>query len=340
MNSTTTTKVPVREILEIARRAPSVHNTQPWRWVVDGDRVSLFADYGRQLAQADPDGRDLVISCGAALHHLRVAATAAGWQARIHRMPNAYNDAQLATISFEAFPASAQDARILDALLRRRTDRRRLSAWPVARDRLSPLLQTAGEFGVVAFGVVSPQARRLVLNLLDEADRVQRRDPDYLDEVTRWSDREDGSGVPASSRLRHPPASDDRGAGTRFPSGNLEDTYLGDDEPADALVVVCSSSDDTSSRLRAGEALSAILLDATASGLATTTLSQATEVSTTRGLLQDDLIKDAANPQILVRLGWPEDGLEPLRETPRRPLDELVVKPSDLPAGFGSYRMP
>ena len=71
---TTISGVPVRDLVELATRAPSVHNTQPWYWCADGDRVSLFADFSRQLPYADPDGRDRVVSCGAALHHLRIAA--------------------------------------------------------------------------------------------------------------------------------------------------------------------------------------------------------------------------------------------------------------------------
>ena len=84
--------VPIRDLVELATRAPSVHNTQPWYWCVDGERVSLFADFSRQLQYADPDGRDLLISCGAALHHLRVAAAANGWKAQVRRMPNPAND--------------------------------------------------------------------------------------------------------------------------------------------------------------------------------------------------------------------------------------------------------
>src|SRR3954447_25313906 len=84
----TTARVPIRELVALATRAPSVHNTQPWRWCVAGDQVALFADYSRQLIHADPAGRDLVISCGAALHHLQASAAAMGWKAHVRRMPN------------------------------------------------------------------------------------------------------------------------------------------------------------------------------------------------------------------------------------------------------------
>ena len=60
-------------LIELAARAPSVHNTQPWRFTADGDQISLYADAGRQLMAADPEGREMMISCGAALFTARLA---------------------------------------------------------------------------------------------------------------------------------------------------------------------------------------------------------------------------------------------------------------------------
>ena len=71
----------LRTVLESATRAPSVHNSQPWRWLVGPDRLRLLADPSRHLPHADPDRRNLLLSCGAALHHCTVALAAAGWQA-------------------------------------------------------------------------------------------------------------------------------------------------------------------------------------------------------------------------------------------------------------------
>ena len=71
-----------------ALRAPSVHNTQPWRWRLGDDAVQLHADRGRHLVATDPDGRDLVLSCGAALHHLLVALAAQGVEVEVDRLPD------------------------------------------------------------------------------------------------------------------------------------------------------------------------------------------------------------------------------------------------------------
>src|SRR5689334_19638256 len=57
--------------MRMASRAPSLHNTQPWRWIFDGVRLHLYRDDDRLLTSADPLGRQLVISCGAMLHHVR-----------------------------------------------------------------------------------------------------------------------------------------------------------------------------------------------------------------------------------------------------------------------------
>src|SRR3954470_9435143 len=88
----------VRTAIELAAHAPSVHNSQPWRWVVGPHSVHLYADRSRWLRATDADGRDLVVSCGAVLHHLRVALAATGLTARVHRLPNPDEQDHLAAL--------------------------------------------------------------------------------------------------------------------------------------------------------------------------------------------------------------------------------------------------
>jgi hypothetical protein len=337
MTSSTPQGVPIRGLVELATRAPSVHNTQPWRWCVDGERLSLFADTSRQLRYADPDGRDLVISCGAALHHLQVAAAAAGWRASIRRMPNPYNDTQLATISFRPEPATPDVVLTRDALTKRRTDRRRPRSWPVPRDRLDGLLALGPHAGVTVIAVVSARARSDLLQILAEAEKVQRLNQDYVDEIVSWTGRADVEGIPATSLLRRDPRADHELAPSRFPSGTLSD-HEPEAEPVEpALLVICTSSDDTASRLRAGEALSAILLRGAADDLAMVPLSQAIEVDAARRLLQDDLLGDAACPQIVVQVGLATLAGEPIPPTPRRPVDDVICDVASLPVWIGPY---
>jgi hypothetical protein len=329
--------VPIPDLVAFATRAPSVHNTQPWHWCVSGQGVALFADSSRQLQYADPDGRDLVISCGAALHHLQVAAAASGWRPRVRRMPNPYNDAQLANVSFHPEPVAPSALAALDALTKRRTDRRRPSSRHVPRERLDGLLALGPAAGVTIVAVVSHQARGELLQILAEAEKAQRINRRYVDEIVSWTGREDDQGIPASSLLRRGSATDPETAPSRFPSGTLTD-HDRESEPVEpALLAICTSSDDTASRLRAGEALSAMLLKGAAEGLAMVPLSQAIEVVRTRHLIQHELLGDAVCPQIIVQVGWAPDAGEQVPLTSRRPVDDVLGDVASLPPWIGPY---
>ena len=106
----------VRAVLSLATRAPSVHNTQPWRWRVGLDSLHLYADRSLQLSSADPDGRDLILSCGIALHHCVVALAALGWQTKVHRRPNLDDSEHLAAIEVYPQPPNEVDVSLAAAI--------------------------------------------------------------------------------------------------------------------------------------------------------------------------------------------------------------------------------
>src|ERR1700692_2788359 len=93
----------IERAVALACRAPSVHNSQPWRWVLEGADLRLFAATSRTVPFTDISGREAMMSCGAVLDHLRVAMAAAGWQAHIKRFPNPDNRDLLASV--ELVPA-------------------------------------------------------------------------------------------------------------------------------------------------------------------------------------------------------------------------------------------
>src|SRR5271168_3962494 len=90
----------LQKAVQLGCRAPSVHNSQLWRWVAEGEVLRLFVDRHRTVPGTDRSGREAIISCGAVLDHLRVAMLAAGWGAVIERFPNPKDFAQLASITF------------------------------------------------------------------------------------------------------------------------------------------------------------------------------------------------------------------------------------------------
>jgi hypothetical protein len=320
------------EALEHALRAPSVHNTQPWRWRLDEDAgvVELYADQGRRLSATDPDRRDLLISCGAALDHLVVALAHAGWRATTRRFPDPEDSLHLATVQVgEPRDAEATArAALFPAIHRRHTDRRRFSHRPVPPGLIRDLADAAARSGVVLHPVQHAQERFAAV-LVDAAAR-QRWTPGYPAELHIWTRRHGGArdGIP-STAIAHPPTGLPGPSGLRrFPHAQLAQPLppaghgLPDD--AAAFLVLATAEDRPEDRLRAGEALSRVLLTATRAGLATTPLSQATEVAASRGLLRE-VVGIPEQPQLVLRVGWPATHAAELLDTPRRDLAAVLI---------------
>lgn len=311
-----------RRLVALACRAPSVHNTQPWWWRIRPDGLDLYADRTRRLPVADPLGRNLVISCGAALQHVQVAAAAMGWGATVTRLPDPDEPDLLARIRFAPAPAPRTAAADLRALRERCTDRRRFTSWPVPDDRLRGLAATASEQEVDAIPLTDVTDRFRVELLVSRAVQVQARDASLADEARRWVDRAAGEGVPAT----HLPVDARVSArqSNRFGPGDLEDR-VGDVEGADGLIVLCDTEDSPGAWLRCGEALSALWLRAVAEGMSVVPLSQVVEVAETRAALQHEVFGGAVVPLMVVRIGWQAISRSHLEPTQRRPLDEVLL---------------
>ena len=309
----------VRTALELAARAPSLHNSQPWKWRYDDNTIHLYADFGRWLLATDTATRDLVLSCGAALHHLRVALAATGIAARVDRGAEPGTADHLATLHLQRAPAAQADLRMAAAITRRRTDRRRYGDWPIPEGFLEELQACAAQEGALLQVLDRAGDRAAVVENLRNAAHEQENVSRYAIETALWSARNAGAdGIPASNLLVDAQETGD-GLARTFEPGSI------DQEPGPdgaVLLVLGTASDDPLSRLRAGEALSAVLLHATDIGLATCPLSQPLEVPSTYGAVRDELLGGRMAPQLLIRVGWGPP--KPLPPTPRRALADMA----------------
>jgi len=139
----------LRAVLTLSNRAPSVDNSQPWRWRVGPDSLHLYADASRHLPRTDPDRRDLLLSCGSALHHCTVGLAAMGWHAKVDRLPDPGDPDHLATIRLVRQPPGELDVMLAAAIGRRRTDRRNYSSWPVPWGDIALMGARAARAGVM-----------------------------------------------------------------------------------------------------------------------------------------------------------------------------------------------
>ena len=317
--------------VEHALRAPSVHNTQPWRWRIADDAVELHADWNRHLVATDPGRRDLVISCGAALHHLLVALAAQGVEVRVDRLPDPENSGHLATVVVQPDAGHPGDATLFRYISRRRTDRRRMSQRPVSTAHLRDLSERAERAGTRLIPVTGPDMRDRLTSALTAGAHRQEFSPGYATELELWTRRYPAAhdGIPTTSIAPLPIGGAAATPLRRFPHGQLPQPRSfpgeGSDDDAAELLVIATSGDDVLDRLRAGEATSAVLLAATGLGLATTPLSQGFEIDETRRAIQTTVLHVPEHPQLLLRIGWPASTAAELAPTPRRDLRSVLL---------------
>lgn len=311
----------ILECIETACRAPSIHNSQPWRWQYDHGEISLLPDATR-LMESDRQGRQLVMSCGAALHHLRVALRQAGVSGSVERFPMDGTPAPLAIITVRpGHRIIDEDEALFAAIGRRRSDRRPFRASDVAVWD-SSLLRDLRPFEIGGT-VLTAGSRDAVASASAMTAAVHRYDSKYNHEIHWWAGHDRTSdGIPKS--LLGDAAATAAVVGRGFPIGSLT--------PPDTLrdaadwILLYASEDSPRSWLRAGEALSSILLRATTFGLATCTVSHVLQDPESRELLRRALppaARVSAIPQLLVRVGAAMS--TPLLTTsPRRSIDDVM----------------
>ena len=318
----------LRAAVDLARQAPSLHNAQPWSWRVGGAAAELFADPKRAVPVADPTGRELLLGCGAALHHLRVVLAARGWQATVTRLPDPAQPDLLARVEVtgQQDPDPAAE-RMVAAIPLRRTDRRPFAPQPLSTDALDALRE-ATESEDAYLALATDQDDRIELAVLSaRADRIQSADPAYAEEMAAWTGyRPHRDGVPASqiphvTQRRHSDVTL-RDFEVAAP-GEAEVPAGVDEQPVWA--VIYTRADTGAAHLRAGEALSALWLTATALGVAAGVQSQPVEVPAVRAQLEGRLLDGLGHAQLVLRLGRPDPAAPELPATPRRPMDEVLL---------------
>lgn len=303
----------IRAALSLAIQAPSVHNSQPWSWRVDSRGLHLFADFTRRLRSTDPDLRDLMVSCGAALHHCVVALAALGWHAKVHRFPDPDDPGHLASIDVLPQTPGEVDIILAAAIKRRRSDRRHYSSWPVPGGDIALMGARAARGGV----------------MLRQIDLLPR-----LNEVVARSVLSNATGhghpLDVNSRgvaVRDTPIADPTATVSSWSSAGAALMRSADAHPSSDNAIVLAlgtAEDDALARLRAGEATSLVLLSATAMGLATCPVTEPLEILEIRDAVRADVFGTSGHPQMLLRVGWAATNADPLPATPRRPLKEVA----------------
>ncbi|MEV0974292.1 Acg family FMN-binding oxidoreductase [Microtetraspora glauca] len=314
----------VHAAVEAAVWAPSIHNTQPWAFAVSGDEISLRADSDRRLRVGDPEGRQMLISCGAALFNVRLALRALGYESRVKVLPEPDRPALLATIRLEPANRPDDDTLSLHAQIeRRRTHRAGFTTLPVPDRVIETLVRQAAAEGARLTPIRSEAAVRIVAALTGAAQDVQAQDRVLSLELIRWA-RPPGSGrrdgVPADAYPRSATRTQPHFAQRDYARGHNwgGDTDLAATSPG-VVAVLTTPGDSREEWIGAGQALQSVLLHACGENVTAAFHTQALEMRHLREFLREELCS-GEYPQMIMRFGVTLD----VGGTTRRPVSEVL----------------
>ena len=296
----------LRTVVELASLAPSVHNTQPWRFTWDGSTLTVLEDPTRALPVLDPAGRERRISCGSAVLMARLAFAELGYavDVRLHPGPERLADLRVTGRT----TASADDSALAQAIARRTTDRDPFDDRPLPAQLQAALMQAAEQEGArLRFLGEESAADTVELQvLLSHADDSQRHDPAYLAELAAWRRDREAEGIPSRALPSVPVEL--RGSSwvlRDFDAGKGEHAARGSEPPPaehPTVVVVGTEGDERLDWLTAGQGLGRLLLQATVAGLAVQPMTQVLEVPVLRARMRH-VLGVVGHPQMLLRVG-------------------------------------
>ncbi len=323
------------QVVAAATKAPSIHNTQPWRFVAAPGRLEVFLDRERALPVLDPTARQQVISCGSAIEFAVVALAAAGHLSEVDVATDDGDPDHLATVRIVGpHEATDEDRAVAGAIERRHTVRAPFLPRAVPGELVDRLQREAASFGTWVKPITRSEEEVATVFLISRAEEMEQGDPAYRAELERWLRTDPGAedGVPVDAvPSGDPHARPSNWLIRDFVVGQREQRPFleaGDPDapPPDVerptVVLLGSDGDDRYAWLQSGRALGRFLLLATAAGLAASPLTQALDWPATRTRLQSRLSL-VGHPQMLLRMGYPPEA--PAGATSgRRPVSDVL----------------
>ncbi len=316
--------------VEAATLAPSVHNTQPWLFRIDADRIDLFADLSRQLSVTDPTGRQLHLSCGAALHHLTVSLRAADLRTDVQLFPAGPGNHLASVAVSPAEDADLEQHALAAAILERHSQREPFAGHGVHHENLAELRMAAEAHGGW-LAVLERREDQITLAVLQgQADQTEVASSAYRAELANWRRAQpcvDGISSSAMARAHAGRHSEivirDYAIGQTDlrrsdSAGHPREVLVRDERPS--LIILGSDADTPEQWLTAGKALSHVLLKATMLGLRASMLGQVIDLPGTRAQLRRRL-RLTGKPQMVLRVGYGPAA----QPSPRRPLADVLL---------------
>ena len=316
-----------RFLVRYAVLAPSSHNSQPWKFRIESTGISVFADHSRRLPVVDPEDRELIMSIGAAIMNLRVAARHFGFEETVH-YPRKNGDTPLVFVQLtnaRKGTGGTSQERDFRSIPNRHTNRNPFLAARVPRSVISEIYTMQQGLESSLYISTDGTLNSEIARLIGIADRKQHADPQFRKELAEWI-RLNGTrkmdGIPGAAFGMGPAAAALAPWATKALNISrvlsAKDINLCIEAPC---LIIVTAEDTVSGWLEAGQLLERVLLKCTTEGLQTSYFNMAIEVPALRVELKS-LIKCSDWPQLLLRVGY---CLLTPGVTPRRTVEEVLA---------------
>jgi nitroreductase len=301
-----------------AVRAPSMHNTQPWRFRLSGQAIDVLLNEDRLLPVGDPTGRAARVACGAAVFNLRMALAVDSTPAAVRLWPEPDVIAQLTADAPR--PPTPAERRLHAAIPRRHSNREPFADVPVPADARTALVRAAHDEGGWLHLADSAADAEATADLIREADRILRSGAGYATELATWT----GVGEHAAEGVPRDAGGPEPGQHellTRRDFAGPPGTRPFEREPL--VAVLGAGGDLAADQVVAGMALQRVLLTATDLGLAASMFTQPIDHPELRDRLRA-VLRRPYPPFAVLRFGY---GTSPHRSG-RRPVADVIVPPA------------
>lgn len=333
-------------LVSAAILAANPHNTQPWLFEVDDDRIDLFADRSRGIGAVDPLLREMYIGLGCALENLLLSARANGYEYALTLSPDRSDPTHAARIDLS--PGGEEISPLYEAIPDRHTNRYAYdTSCPVLTETLDVLGALGGEdTEVEVFWLATRAERRKVGGQLVESTKAVIADKEQsYDNGSKWFRQDQDAiqryrdGLPldtqglsaldlvAGKMLLEPSEKSSNGFWLRAIEERQAPTAA-----AFGILAVRDDRDDAQ-RLKAGRLWQRMHLWATARGLAMQPMNQINEradretqlgIEPRSGDAMKGLLGDPSWRGIFTfRVGHPTEQAPP---SPRRAVGDVVMK--------------